>query len=341
MHRICFRLSLVATLALVSCEQSPTEVLRGTEAMYAKGGNGKPGGDGNKAPDPVLAFGDGIGGLWVANEDGSNRTLVFDEGVWVRKSSWAPFGTGTEEDPYRLIFWTDVLETSWTADIDTAGGRVNVTTQRFSPSGPKVEWGPEDGTEMAYVQVTFNPNTRQHDSELFIVSEVLGPSPVSTSVYIPPQGNSIGSMAWSPGGDALAFLEGGDSGTAVRVLNRTEGEVTTLIDFGELAIDSGQGLDWSRFSETDYTRLVFTVFRPQKKHGGALTLHVMQLTGGAGNYMSIGEPLLFAGFTQPTWSPGGSRLAARGERGHIKIIDLTTGEESSLAKASIRPDWRR
>ena len=65
-----------------------------------------------KAPappaNPVLAYGaalpSGTCALWCSNADGSNATQLVTTGNTYTLPSWAPGGSGTAADPYRIVF---------------------------------------------------------------------------------------------------------------------------------------------------------------------------------------------------------------------------------------------
>jgi len=241
-HWKCMVLFAIA-IGIAACDGLPTEIDKPQETenpLLKKGGGGKPGGGGGAAtlPDPSIAFQVAKKGnvlLYVMNVDGSHRTMVFDD--WTSAPSWAPFGEGTMAQPFRIVFYGTRDKTSFTADIDTVGGTVNVRNVDPFPFNPGagLVWGPGAGTEMAYVGV---------DNVLYIASDVTLPNPKPVPVYTPPAGHTLAYPTWSPAGDAIAFREESDSGNAIKVLNRSTGVVTTIWDFGEFAGE--RQIDWSR-----------------------------------------------------------------------------------------------
>ena len=96
---------LVMVAALAACDSVPTQADDAGEALFKKPSKPPDGGGGeDPTADPALAFHDN-GGMWVMNEDGSNRVEILRNDCSHSESSWAPTGDGTAADPYRVINW--------------------------------------------------------------------------------------------------------------------------------------------------------------------------------------------------------------------------------------------
>ena len=78
-------------------------------------------GIGNKPPAPAIALG-AYGTLWVINPNGSNETLILgadtiDALSLFSKPSWSPLGSGTQEDPWSMVFDDGVCNSVWRVNV--------------------------------------------------------------------------------------------------------------------------------------------------------------------------------------------------------------------------------
>ena len=342
-------LFVAGTLFLAACEEVPTEAdpqgSANEAALFKKGGGGKPGGGGNAtAPDPVIAF-SLHGTLWVMNEDGSNLTEVFS-GWEVLIPSWAPGGNGTKSQPYRVVLEDRSAGccSISTMNVDTVGGTVNATEPQTVPGlgfAGAPSWGPAG--EIAYEGLFLNPSTDVWHDAIYVISDPALPDPMTpTPVYVAPVGRGPFLPAWSPSGDAIAFVERNEVNEhAIQIVDRETGDATTVLEFGEFYGLNG-GIDWSK-TLSNPSFLAFASDEENAPRGSTRQIHKLQLTADAdGTYHQGQLSLLTTGFLFPTWSADDTRLLAS-DRKSLKTVDAATG---SLVSTLTRnggdfSDWRR
>jgi len=312
------------------------------DALSAKGGGGKPGGGGGKPgggggspPAAEIAFHNN-GSLWVMNADGSGRVELLPNDCSHSSSSWAPFGNGTAAAPFRIIT-SSVCGPMVVADVDTAGGSVNVsnvqqihiagdwwdTQEAGSPHYGEPAWAPGTGGEIVLTASwQANAATNEWVSALYVIATSELPNPTSQMLYQPPPGCSDAVYpAWSPDATTIAFVENCEAGgMGIRALDRATETVTDLLELGVL--DGIGGIDWSRSGK----RLAFSA--------GQRFYTLLLRTG---EHTEEGS-----GFGA-SWSPDvtDSQLAfnTSGKR-RIKIIDFATGNLTTLGNGE-SPEWRR
>lgn len=357
------RLATVAAsscfLLLLACQDAPVAPSADavSDAAFAKGGKGKPGGGGNPGspPDPVIAFSD-ISTLRVVDVDGSNETVVLSdgEGHFLRDPSWAPYGNGTLEDPWRLVFnRVDAAAGSIsiaTLEIDTVGGAVNAHSLQdinLPPYATQPNWGPAG--EISYVTEVLVPETGLMHAAIYVISDASLPNPTPIEVYVAAEADHwLHEAAWSPWGDALAFVEATPSSPSQKALNivhRSTGALTTVLDYGQLQILGNFGYDWSN-APSNPSYLAFAEEKPRKGRGPQTVVHKLQVTDSGGNYVIGGQDILIVtGFVFPTWSPDDAMLLASDQK-YLKVLDAATGSPlNNLARATgdnliSESDWR-
>lgn len=280
--------------------------------------------------NPQIAFWNG-GDLQVMNADGSNVTTVFSTTYGSGSPSWSPAGDGSVANPYHLVFVqrNDGYCPLAMVDVDTVGGAVHASNLRdfapmniacapaWSPLGDEISYG---GAQEGSSPLEIGP------SPLFVIPSVGG---TPTALYTPPLGSYVFHSAWRSDGTAIAFREIVNNATAVRVLNRTTGAVTTVVAPGTFVV---RALSWGRTSDL----LAMCVDRPL--HNKIVQeIDTIRLARDAnGNYLPGGAPGFVTNGCAPSWSPNDARLAVNG----IKVFDLLTGSTQSLASGA-GPDWRR
>jgi hypothetical protein len=281
--------------------------------------------------NPQIAFWDG-GDLRVMNADGSNVTTLVSIPYPNGSPSWSPAGDGSATNPYHLAFvdFGDGTCILTIVDVDTIGGTVHATNLRqlstpnnacapaWSPLGNEISYGGwQEGSSPSEVG----------PSSLFVIPSVGG---TPTALYTAPAGGAVFHSAWRSDGTAIAFREIINNATAVRVLNRTTGAVTTVVAPGTFVV---RALSWGR---TSGDLLALCVDRPL--HNKIVQeIDTIRLARDAiGNYLPGGAPGFVTNGCAPSWSPNDARLAVNG----IKVFDLLTGLTQSLASGA-GPDWRR
>jgi hypothetical protein len=279
----------------------------------------KGGGVGNSLPDPAIAVGAGLSELWVVDADGTNRTELLDDAVWTPEPSWAPFGDGSAEDPYRIAFSGCIgLEV---IDVDTVGGSLHVLNRQTIPTTTSATchpaWSPL-GDEIAYGGAQEPPWA----SGLFVIGTAGG---TPTLLYAPAPGNTVRSPAWEASGLAIAFTEY----PFLKIYHRLTGNVTTIID-NAAELNGVWDISWAR------TRDELAVLTGSGVYTIALARDAND------NFVQSSDPLLLvarAQFGGASWAPDDTELVFPG-RGGIVSYDLASGKIRKLSEGQW-PDWRR
>jgi len=350
-------LVLISVVAVAACEKPPTEPTGQTDTFLAKPScpghpsckPDDPPGDPGAAPDPVIAF-TIDGGLWVMNADGSNQVRIPTgnaDRAW--HPSWAPSGDGTEANMYRIVFESD--HTLYTVGVWIDGTSIRSTPPQLvssvSPSAGEPDWGPSG--EIVYWTTVLAVDGLEHDA-IYVIADTDLPDPTPIEVYVATDGwteendHGLYGPAWSPGGDAIMFVEEDEAipyryDKTLRIIDRATGDQTTVLEYGEFH-GSGWGMDWSG---TDPSYLAFVEERPKKKHGFTPELYKLPLTDGAGDYLVGSQPVLVTtGFVFPTWSADDTRFVAYDFHA-MRTIDASTGTVlATLSRNNARSsDWRR
>ena len=274
---------------------------------------------GSAPASPAIAFGDGRI-LKVMNADGTNQTGLAST-AFMPIPSWAPFGAGTETDPYRIVFAQSLCQIA-RIDVVVVNGTVqgkNLTSLPTTSNACHPVWSPLGG-EIAFDEAS----TDQPPSSLWVMPAQGG---IQTSLYDAPTGFRVVWPTWSRDGSRLAFVEQSEAtnASAIRILDRTTATTTTV-----LQLAAGyfiRGLDWARTKDV----LAYSVQPPT---GGDVVYTL--------NVNPVGTPTQIVSGTGPTWSPDDGKLAFRSPTaGKIVSIDLATKKTTTLAVGGAWPDWRR
>jgi hypothetical protein len=330
---------LVMVAALAACDSVPTQADDAGEALFKKPSKPPDGGGGeDPTADPALAF-HYDGGMWVMNEDGSNRVEVLRNDCSHSESSWAPTGDGTVADPYRVINWG-----TWASclpmqivEFDADGGTVHVQgVQAVEIAGSSdtnlfgdPAWSPA-GAEIALGGDFLNPVTNEWEHAIYVIAVADLPNPTPQLVYAPVPGCGVDSPTWDRIGTAVVFREVCNGGNGGRILaaDRGTGFVSEVVPFG--VFDSMGTFEWARTSDV----LAVTAMGPAKKgRGEEWNVYTIQLPGGSPESVAYGFG--------PTWSPDDSRLAFHyGLNRKLKTANATGGGEVTLGSGEL-PAWRR
>jgi Tol biopolymer transport system component len=304
-------------LFLTGCADQATAPDVDLTASFAKGGKpSKPGGDPPAPPNPAIAYSDG--GLWVADEDGSNKTLIFDPdlGGWNVQPAWSPLGDGTEANPYRIFFTT----TGWQHNV----GKVTFYYEEGTLQVLPVE---ELAPDAYWTGVAVSPNGESLVvSKLGESSEVLLTSTTFsglTTIFVSDPGVNVFEVTWSGDGTKVAFFEESETLilTIVDVSDPSFPVVKELDLFGGGSIE---GLDWARHSNS----LVYNLDG---------TMYLLDLDG---NLDPVGPPESLGEGRGPVWSPDDTRVLYYMRRFYIKTIGAS-GKDKRLPMGGRWQDWRR
>ena len=211
-----------------------------------------------------------------------------------------------------------------TIDIDTVGGVIHGTNLRalpipgHYPCAPA--WSPFGDT------IAFGGAQPGGISGIYLISAGGGQVVTLYSTAAP-----IATMwsAWRSSGDAVAFVEDSSSKSAIKVLNRGTGLVTTVLDFGEFGFAPIRTLSWARTRDV----LAFGAYRRGKWETDTIPL----ARDGAGNFVRAAAPVHVFNQIGATWSPDDSHLAFDG----VYVLDLATGRSQKLGSGGSSPNWRR
>lgn len=139
----------------------------GPSPLAAKGGGqGKPPPDPEPPADPAIAYirtgsgGKGYGDLMVANEDGTNQTVVLAKARQqiISRPCWSPDGTA-------LVFASDIQGPAiYTIRIDGTG-LTKITDVNWSPGSTPPVWSPVPAADGEY-KIAFGDHPRNEDGTL-------------------------------------------------------------------------------------------------------------------------------------------------------------------------------
>jgi hypothetical protein len=298
---------------------------------------------GQQVPDPQISFTKSFG-IWVMNAGGTKLFEVAPDswagGPWPA-SSWAPTGTGTPSDPYRLAFDAD-RERSGTAwpigivDIDTTGGVVTGRNLRIlATSEPAVHsaWSPLGDV----IAAADGAPEGSFPSDLHLVA-VDGSG--ERTIYSAPDSNYVRWPAWSGDGRYVAFVEqpgGGTSrytntGDAILALDLTTHTVVLVAQFPPNTFV--RDLDFARGRlALAYGTQPYSCSGPPKNC--VKKVFVQELD--AALHLN-GTPTLIGVGWSPSWSSDDGALVFTD--GTVKRYDFTLARITNLSSGDF-PDWRR
>ena len=285
--------------------------------------NDDPGGDPPTMANPVLAFDAGNhrkkGGLWVSDADGGNKTQIYNIGGGAYfRPAWSPNGTGTQGDPYEILY-----RANWSI------GKVRVYVKT---DGKVARLGNPEilSTDVNYVGVEVSPGG---DELMAVWHAIDGSSPFSRLVRVSPDFSSevtvytsgadlsVYGGAWNPSGTHVAFIEGSfDSGAALKILDLGEESVDELCTFAEMG-DPPRRVSWGRTSD----QLVFDI------NG---TMYLLDDLSGSGTPVSLGP-----GYG-PVFSPDDTKIVYDTRAG-VYVKTLNPNEPDLSIGGQWYADWRR
>jgi Tol biopolymer transport system component len=313
MRRLSFLFLPLILLLVTGCSDQTTAPDLDLTASFKKPPRPPP------TPEPAsprIAFSDE--GLWVADEDGANKTLIYDPdlGGWNVLPAWSPLGDGTETNPYRIFFTT----TGWQHNVAKVTFYYDEATLHVSPV---VDLAPDD----YWTGVAVSP-----DGESLAVSrlgENAGVFLTSTGfsgltpVYEPGPEVNVFEVTWSGDGSKVAFFAESDDVTLTIVdvsdpLAPVGSEVWTYAD------GSIEGLSWARHSN----QLLYNLDG---------TMYLLELDA---NLNPVGPPESLGEGRGPVWSPDDTRILYYKRKFYIRTLG-SGDRDQRLPMGGRFQDWKR
>ena len=267
---------------------------------------------------PDLVFRNSGGGLSVVNQDGSGSTQILRSGAY---PEWGPGGSGTQADPYKLVYepspgsgviglaavYLDGRGKPVAGNILSISAAFGAFWPTYSPAGDRV----------AFVESRPNNNAA--------ISSIATDGSNEIEHYAAPVGSTLFDPVYSPDGSKIAFIEyaiGNPSTASVKEVDML-GNVTTLVPSESFA-----GI-WS-IDLSSNQKLGMEV-SDGNNHYKVYTLD-LSTPGANPIYIADGEGVGF--------SPDGSKIAYTGVGG--KNLYIFNGSSSSLILRGFagEPDWR-
>jgi Tol biopolymer transport system component len=276
---------------------------------------------GQSTANPEFAYGGDH--LEVMNSNGTNRTPIFTcpdptHSLFIQPS-WSAEGNGTAATPWHIAFVCNSADfwDVWRLDLDTAGGEIHGTNAVRLAVGAGFPASSPATDEVAFANVQASPQ----------VLEVVSASGGARQVLYTPSSGAVYMSAWRSNGSHLAFIEGGDGNSRIRLLERATGTVTTLVGPG--VFGSIRFVDWARHRDA-------LAFSASPVGGGGESVYTLELDA---NLSPVGTPKRIVAGAGPSWSPDDRKLAYVNSR--LLTIDLATGKKTGVAARADWPDWRR
>jgi Tol biopolymer transport system component len=341
-----------------------TVVGASVSVMAAKGGGsggGKPGGGGKDTipADPEIAYiptrgSDGTYELYVMNEDGSNRVVVYSTDMPLRSPCWNSEGT-----KIAFVLWGDI----WTIEVSVVDGvpqganPTEITSRAPDVEGRhyySVDWSPTDDNKFVgmcknfdyengvQVEVTQEINLVNINGNTVTETPII--TPIVESVYhqvlnptFNPDGTKIAYGEYSIYADTMErwswiwiidlSLTPSDSGYKTTVFFNDEGTVSNL--------------DWANTEDT-------IAFQFQPWYSSMVAgFYTIDIDFSSGSPVG-GTPVFRLNAFDTSWSPDDSKMVyeggAKGNSNAIFTIDLTTDNTQRLVRnagISLDLDWSR
>ncbi|MBI2926481.1 MAG: PD40 domain-containing protein [Verrucomicrobia bacterium] len=264
-----------------------------------------------------------------------------------------------------IAFRRTVQDTRTELKVSNADGSNLAKIYTHTGAGLVLSWSP-DGSQIAFTgSQPPAPGFALWRIDVSVVNGV----PVGSNTVKLLEGDYLNYPAWSPLGDAIAFLSGGGKiesispaggptaviydasagrgvssptwspdaarlafiqGDQVLVLNLATGEVTPVLSLGP-PLDLVT-VNWARTSDRLAIQAEETVGAGYRRN-----IYLLDLVSG-----DFVEVVSDSGFYSPVpWSPDDSKLAFRGRQGKLTTLDLNTGALKEYSFVVEWPDWRR
>jgi Tol biopolymer transport system component len=275
--------------------------------------------------DPAIAYFHKTSGprpyeLYVMNDDGSNKAVVFEGNVRLESNAaWSPDGGS--------IAWLHLDDSGfgiWRVDVTVVDGEPQgsnlqkIVGDNDCYLGRGVSWSPL-GDEIAFVSQDRTSNT-------WWIKTV--PADGNGPIEILYSGNEIKThfytTSWNSAGTHIAFPEKTihTHDYFIKIIERATGIVTKTIFMGDCPMGR---VEWAR-QGTDV--LVF-------ENANTGTISTIDINTEAVDLITTGR--------WPCWSPDNTHLAftSTGKKASLVKYEISTGDITKLAGGVIRYDWRR
>lgn len=345
MRRMAAGLVSVLAVVLAGCAEVPTETADASTATFKKGG--KPGGggggsgDGGSPASPEIAFLTSGFDVAVMDADGDNATVLLDRddfGANLHHPTWSPLGSGTEGDPYSVLFfrYPELAEVSFYVD---AGGSVVVLDWELVDTGTAfaldAQYSP-DGSLIAFMGS--EPSSCGAPGDISRRSLYVMPSDGSASaeeVYCSAAPLGLYGPTWSPDGTAIAFQEEFDDDnlavigeSAIQICNLGSSGCTIRTAVTRYEADHLHGPDWLN----DGSGLLYS--SDAGRRGSTFRISLTSI-GGLWERTPGSQPEFLFSATQPSSSPDDSQIVVSG----LAIYDVATFDKTRGPRGH-DPDWR-
>jgi hypothetical protein len=264
--------------------------------------------------NPRIAYSDD--GLWVADEDGANKTLIYDPdlGGWNVQPAWSPLGDGTEGNPYWIFFTT----TGWQHNVARVSFYYEDGNLQVSPIQ---ELAPDD----YWTGVAVSP-----DGGSLAVTRIGGTASVlvtntdfsgSQIVYETGPDGLVRNPTWSGDGTKVAFVEEG--GVAVLKVVDVGDPAFPVVKELDLTSGSMENLSWARQSNS----LVYDLDG---------TMYLLELDE---DLNLLNGPESIGSGRGPVWSHDDTRVLYYNRRFYLKNL-VDGGRDKRLPMGGRWQDWR-
>jgi Tol biopolymer transport system component len=265
------------------------------------------------APDRLTTFSTGHNIDPAVSPDGSRIAFVHDNQIWVMKASGM-----------------------------TAGGTGATRITDTSTAKTKPTWSP-DGSRIAYVANSADVDG-QTDLEIWVINaDGSGRTQLTNNTVVPDD-----QPAWSPDGTKIAFVSTrtGDNNRNIYVMDANGNNQTDITQDGPYEDTTYQGHDDHPSWSPDGLTIAYThTFLPNAS--GVPNIWTMTPTGSGKDNLQNDQN---SSGSEPTWSPGGDKIAYVGVASastnrDIHMMDANganqkTVETEGNAANDISPDWQ-
>lgn len=308
-------------LFLIGCSDQSTNPEIDLTASYGKPEKPpKPPKPGSDPAFPEIAI-DGDG-LWVADDDGGNKTMIYDPGRFFNPS-WFTGGAGTEVDPFRILISAgisgqipmEIVEVVVDNGVPRAGA---ITEVLPDPWYVHAEISP-NGSEIVAIYV--EPDYFHHSVRLVDLSDG-----TYETLYEATGENEVFRPEWNPEGTKVAFFENVrqfPEETTLWVMDMATRQMKVILTFTAVS-DSPRGVSWGRTMD----QLVFD-------YDGTIYHVILD-----GNLDPIGDPVPLGSGRGAVWSPDDSRIAYE-YRNTTYIKTFPPARKDQRILGGWWPDWRR
>ena len=311
-------------------------------SLSAKGGAKPP----SPPPDPAIAYLEN-GNLMVANDDGSNQTLVLAaaRGINISAPGWSPDGTA-------LVFSSNIAGPGvYTIQIDGTGLTKIAALNGSTASTPPV-WSPVPAADGHY-KIAFDDRPRNGDGSLGLNEDIFLVNPDGSGLENLTQSPDIyeASPTWAPSATRLAVWDIGDQNgiledIVVLDLGVADGglEITGEINLTSEADVPGGLLNDASLSQPKWAKLhdkiIVRVRAAPELNGGSdlADLWIIDLADPANPTNLTQTPDVYE--NHASWSSDDARIVY-GVGGLFVRPAGGSGSASRIVRSGGFPDWRR